>query len=225
MYVTPRPRRVGARTAALAALTVAGSALTGAPAFAVAPMAPGDNGTVKIHSASDPRTPVGDPRDEPKVCEFYIDAAHFDDLEQGQNISYTIETQPLDPNGATLQGQITLDPDGTGHTGDIELPDDQYKLVWTIVGGNGTGKQKVFQVDCVTPPTSPPPTSPPPTTGPPTSPPPNGSGGPHGGPPAGGGGAARDVAAGPVVGAVGVGLAAVGGAVWFRLRRRPHGSA
>lgn len=224
MHVTPRPRRAGARTAALAALTVMGSALT-VPAFAVTPMAPGDNGTVKIHSASNPRTPVGDPRDDPKVCEFYIDALNFDDLEAGQDINWTIETQPLDPNGATLEGQITLQPDGTGHTEDIILPDDQYKLVWTIEDGNGVGKQKVFRVDCATPPTSPPPTSPPPTSQPPTSAPPHGHGGPHGGPPAGGGGGARDAAVGPVAGAVAVGLAAVGGAVWFRLRRRTHGAA
>lgn len=213
MHATPRPRRAGARTAALAALAVAGSVLTAAPAAVAVPMAPGDNGTVKIHSAN-PRTPVGDPRDEPKVCSFYIDARGFDDLPEGQNITWTIETQPLDPNGATLSGELTLNPDGTGHTEDINLPDDQYKLVWNIEGGSGAGKQKVFRVDCVVTP------SPTPTTKPPTTPPP-----PHGGPPAGGGGLARDAAVGPVAGAVAVGLAAAGGAVWFRLRRRSHGTA
>ncbi|WP_425246901.1 hypothetical protein [Streptomyces sp. NEAU-NA10] len=210
MHATPRPRRAGARAAALAALTIAGGALT-APAAVAVPMAPGDNGTVKIHSAANPRTPVGDPKDEPKVCSFYIDAAHFDDLPDGQNITWTIETQPLDPNGATLSGEITLNPDGTGHTEDIVLPDDQYKLVWNIEGGSGAGKQKVFRVDCVATPSP----SPSVTTAPP----------PHGGPPAGGGGVARDAAVGPVVGAAAVGLAAAGGAVWFRLRRRSHGTA
>ncbi|MFI7502030.1 hypothetical protein ACIBVL_26815 [Streptomyces sp. NPDC049687] len=215
MHATPRPRRAGARTAALAALVVAGSALT-APAAVAAPMAPGDNGTVKIHrSLQGPDgTKVGDPRDDPRVCSFYLDAANFDTV---QNITWTIETQPLDPNGASLEGEIDL-AGGVGHTEDLILPDGQYKLVWVITGGGGTGKEKVFTVDCTTPPTSPPPTTAPPTTRP-------HHGGPHGGPPAGGGGIARDAALGPVAGAAAVGVAAVGGVVWFRLRRRPHGAA
>ncbi|MDH6216811.1 hypothetical protein [Streptomyces pseudovenezuelae] len=214
MPTTSLPCRPGARTAALAALTLAVGALT-VPAVGAVPMAPGDNGTVKIHS-SDPRTPVGDPRDEPKVCGFYIDATGFD---ANQSITWSIETQPLVQGGATSGGAIVL-PQGAGHTTDQMLPDGQYKLTWSIVGGNGAGKQKVFKVDCgTTPPTSPPPTTPPPTN------PPGGPGGPHGGPPAGGGGLARDAALGPVAGAAAVGLAAVVGTVWFRLRRRPHGAA
>ncbi|MES5822485.1 hypothetical protein [Streptomyces sp. RG80] len=198
------PRRAGARATALAALTVTVGSLTGMPAAGAAPLAPGDNGTVKIHKApvgNLPRTPYGDPRDEPKVCKFYIDAANFD---KGQAITWSIETQPSVPNGATLSGDISL-PDGTGHTQDYTLPDGQYKLTWNITGGMGAGKHKVFKVDCVTPPGG-------------------GPGGPNGGPPAGGGGIARDAAFGPVAGAAAVGMAAVGGAVWLRLRRRPHGA-
>ncbi|MGW1212334.1 hypothetical protein ACWD5F_22245 [Streptomyces sp. NPDC002499] len=209
MPTTSLPRRPGARTAALAALTVAVGALT-VPAVAAVPLAPGDNGTVKIHS-SDPRTPVGDPRDEPKVCGFYIDATGFD---PNQSITWSIETQPLVQGGATSSGALVL-PQGSGHTADQALPNGQYKLTWTIIGGNGAGKHKVFKVDCGdTPPTTPP-----------TTTPPGGPGGPHGGPPAGGGGLARDAAMGPVAGAAAVGVAAVVGAVWLRLRRRPHGAA
>ncbi|MFJ4789449.1 hypothetical protein [Streptomyces sp. NPDC088794] len=175
------------------------------PAVAAVPLAPGDNGTVKIHS-SDPRTTVGNPRDEPKVCGFYIDATGFD---RNQSITWSIETQPLVQGGATSSGALVL-PQGSGHTADQSLPNGQYKLTWTIIGGNGAGKHKVFKVDCDdTPPTTPP----------------GGPGGPHGGPPAGGGGLARDAAMGPVAGAAAVGVAAVVGAVWLRLRRRPHGAA
>ncbi|MFD3620147.1 hypothetical protein ACFWWT_33900 [Streptomyces sp. NPDC058676] len=216
MPTTPLLRRAGARTAALAALTAAVTPLTGMPMAGAVPMAPGDNGTVKIHSApydDVERTPYGDPRDEPKVCKFYIDAAQFDTI---QAIDWTIQTQPPVAGGAESSGAITL-IGGSGHTEDMVLPDGQYKLVWTIRGGNGTGKQKVFRVDCKVQPSTSPSTSP--SLSPSLSP------GPNGGPPAGGGGIARDEAFTPVAGAAAVGLAAVTGTVWFRLRRRQHGAA
>ncbi|MFD3837882.1 hypothetical protein ACFWWC_16685 [Streptomyces sp. NPDC058642] len=203
MPTTSLARRAGARTAALAALTVALGPLSGMATADAVPLAPGDNGTVKIHTApfgSVQRTPYGDPRDEPKVCKFYIDAANFD---PGQEITWNIVTQPPVTNGATLSGELLL-PTGAGHTLDYTLPDGQYKLTWNITGGSGAGKHKVFKVDCVTPP--------------------GGPGGPNGGPPAGGGGIARDQAFAPVAGAAAVGVAAAGGVVWFRLRRRPHGA-
>ncbi|WP_254401660.1 hypothetical protein [Streptomyces sp. AC555_RSS877] len=121
-------------------------------------MAPGGNGTVKIHSVpydGVERTPFGDPRDEPKVCKSYIDAAQFDTI---QAVDWTIQTQPPVAGGAERRGAITL-IGGSGHSEDMVLPDGQYKLVWTIRGGNGTGKQKVFRVDCtVQPSASPAPT-------------------------------------------------------------------
>jgi hypothetical protein len=203
MPTTSLARRAGARTAALAALTVALGPLSGMASAGAVPLAPGDNGTVKIHTApydNVKRTPYGDPRDEPKVCKFYIDAANFD---PGQEITWNIVTQPPVTNGATLSGELLL-PTGAGHTLDYTLPDGQYKLTWNITGGSGAGKHKVFKVDCVTPP--------------------GGPGGPNGGPPAGGGGIARDQAFAPVAGAAAVGVAAAGGVVWFRLRRRPHGA-
>ncbi len=214
MTTSLRPRRAGARTAALAALTLAGTTLIGGPAVA----APGDNGDVKIHNVG---TPYDDQRNEPKVCDFYLAAFNFDDLPDGQDIEWSIATQPLDPNGATLEDTIQLESDGTGHTMDLTLPDDQYKLTWKIVGGQGAAKQKVFRVDCSDNPTATP--TPTPTGGP--GGPGGGHGGPHGGVPAGSGGVARAEAFSPVAGAAAVGLIVVGGVVYLRTRRRADGEA
>ncbi|GGN90228.1 hypothetical protein GCM10011579_085990 [Streptomyces albiflavescens] len=222
MPTSSLPRRVGARTgaAALAALTVAGAALLGAPA-AVA--APGDNGDVKIHEAG---TPVDDQNNEPKVCKFYLDAFNFDGLE---SIRWSIEPQPPVAGSEPLNGTIILPPSGHGWTGELSLPNGQYKLTWTFEGENGAGKQKVFKVDCPTGTPSPTPSPSPTRTGPGTpsptpSPTRTGPGGPHGGPPAGGGGVApRDFS--PVAGAAAVGLVVTGGVVYLRLRRRPDGAA
>ncbi|WP_432134608.1 MULTISPECIES: hypothetical protein [unclassified Streptomyces] len=116
-----------------------------------------------------------------------------------QRAQWSIAPQPPVANGETREGAIVLTI-GTGHTGRVlpQLPDGMYKLTWTFQGQQGAAKQKVFRVDC---------------------------GRPNGGPPAGGGGLAKEEAFTPVAGAAGVGLAAVAGAVWLRLRRRPHGSA
>jgi hypothetical protein len=198
------PRRAAAWTVLAAAATVA----FGAP---VAVAAPGDNGDVKIHEVG---TPFDDQSNQPKVCDFYLDAFNFD---KGQQVTWSIETQPPIQGGATRSGSLTIpeNGDGSGHTMPIAtLPNGMYKLTWTFTGENGAGKHKVFKVDC-------------------PSPPPGGStggiggvtGGPNGGPPAGGGGLARDAALTPLAGAAAVGLTAVGGAVWFRLRRRPHGAS
>lgn len=225
MHVTPRPRRAGARIAALAALTVAGSALTGAHAFAATA------GDVKIHAVG---TPQSGPENDPHVCLFYIDAFNFDPTDVA---TWTIEGQPPTADLPGTGGQITIGTAGTGRSEDISLADGHYKLTFSTPDGDGgTDKQKVFWVDCAS-------GSPSPSGSPSTSPSPSPSaspsetvtgypggphgyhGGPHGGPPAGGGGLARDAAFGPVAGAAAVGVAAVGGVLWFRLRRRPHGAA
>ncbi|MEV8546381.1 hypothetical protein [Streptomyces sp. NPDC051572] len=198
------------RAAAWAVLAAAATVVCGAPA-AVA--APGDNGDVKIHEVG---TPFTDERNQPKVCDFYLDAFNFDTV---QEVTWSIETQPSIPGGATRSGSITL-ATGTGHTMPVaQLPNGMYKLTWNFVGENGNGKHKVFQVDCPSPP---PGGSTGGSTGGGTG---GGTGGPNGGPPAGGGGLARDAALSPLAGAAAVGLTAVGGVVWFRLRRRPHGAS
>ncbi|MCX5241879.1 hypothetical protein OG824_42455 [Streptomyces prunicolor] len=201
------------RAAAWAVLAAAATVVCGAPA-AVA--APGDNGDVKIHEVG---TPFTDERNQPKVCDFYLDAFNFDTV---QEVTWSIETQPSIPGGATRSGSITLTT-GTGHTMPVaQLPNGMYKLTWNFVGENGAGKHKVFQVDCPSPP---PGGSTGGSTGGGTGGTGGGTGGPNGGPPAGGGGLARDAALSPLAGAAAVGLTAVGGVVWFRLRRRPHGAS
>ncbi|CCK31237.1 putative secreted protein [Streptomyces davaonensis JCM 4913] len=201
MPTTSLPRRAGARTAALAALTLAATA-AGAPAFA---QPGGDNGDVKIHKVG---TPFDDQRNQPKVCDFYLAAFNFD---AGERVTWTIKTQPPVPGGPQLPNSkypnnvVIIESDGMAQTIPLELPDGQYKLTWKTDKGHGAGKHKVFKVDCpISKPTAPP--------------------GPNGGPPAGGGGLARDDAFGPVAGAAAVGLAAVTGVVWFRVRRRAHGA-
>jgi hypothetical protein len=203
MPTSPLPRRSGA-TAALAALTVAGTALLGAPA-AVA--APGDNGDVKVHDSG---TSVDNQRDDPRVCRFYLDGFNFDTV---QHITWSIVTQPLVAGGTTLAGSLDLPPSGHGRTPEfpdtLGLPDGQYKLTWKL-HPTSPGKQKVFRVDCGTP-------TPAPTLIRP--------GGPHGGPPAGGGGLAHPQDFSPVAGAAAAGLVVAGGVVYLRLRRRTDGAA
>ncbi|WP_329340957.1 hypothetical protein OG866_34755 [Streptomyces sp. NBC_00663] len=215
MHIAVRPRRSRGRTAALAALTVAGTVLIAGPATA----APGDNGDVKTHEVG---TAFDNPKDEPKVCDFYLAAFNFD---AGEHITWTIDPQSQGPNAGTghLSDDITADSQGAAHTVPLSLPNGLYKLVWKGDSWQGTGKQKVFTVDCASPKPTPTSTSTMPGGGP--GGPGGGPGGPNGGPPAGGGGLARDAAMGPVAGAAAVGLAAAGGAVWLRLRRRPHGAS
>ncbi|MGW3819459.1 hypothetical protein [Streptomyces sp. NPDC005046] len=224
MSTSPLSRRSGPRrgAGALVTLAVAGTALLGAPA-AVA--APGDNGDVKVHDSG---TGFDDPREDPKVCHFYLDGFNFD---PGQQVTWFIVTQPLAADGANLRGSLDL-PSGHGRTPELTLPDGQYKLTWRFVGQNGAGKSKVFKVECpVGIPTSTPtptltstPTGPGGSTGGPGGPN-GGPGGPNGGPPAGGGGVAHPQDFSPVAGAAAVGLVVAGGVVFLRLRRRPDGAA
>lgn len=130
--------RVGALSA------VAAAALLSAPAAAHA-TAPGDNGTVKIHDAS-----TGEElrRNEPHVCEFYLDAFGFDSVQQ---VSWHIEAwaPTAAVKGGTVEsGAITLDDEGHGRTADMTLPDGHYKLFWNFEGEKGAAKHKVFWTDC-----------------------------------------------------------------------------
>ncbi|MDC0767858.1 LPXTG cell wall anchor domain-containing protein [Streptomyces sp. HD] len=130
--------RVGALTA------VAATALLSAPAAAHA-TAPGDNGTVKIHDAT-----TGEElrKNEPHVCEFYLDAFGFDSVQQ---VSWHIEAwaPTAAVKGETVKsGAITLDGEGHGRTADMTLPDGHYKLFWNFEGEKGSAKHKVFWTDC-----------------------------------------------------------------------------
>ncbi|CAL9437897.1 hypothetical protein SUDANB106_02211 [Streptomyces sp. enrichment culture] len=105
----------------------------------------GDNGTVKIH---DSKTGEEFRKNEPKVCEFYLDAFGFDAV---QEVTWKIYQHP--PTGRELaeEGSITLDGDGHGRTDDMTLPDGHYKLEWNFEGENGRAKHKVFWTDCEDP--------------------------------------------------------------------------
>ncbi|MET7303002.1 hypothetical protein [Embleya sp. NPDC005575] len=131
-----RTRRPTVAAIALGAATIAGIGMAHA-----LPMAPGDNGDVKVHMST---TSPTDRNNEPKVCLFNLAAFNFDML---QSVTYTIAAQPANSDGAVLGGTITL-VGGTGHTPNLSLPNGQYKLVWTFEGEQGAGKQKVFRVDC-----------------------------------------------------------------------------
>ncbi|KMS72619.1 LPXTG-domain-containing protein cell wall anchor domain protein [Streptomyces viridochromogenes] len=130
--------RVGALSA------VAAAAVFSAPAAAHA-TAPGDNGTVKIHDAT-----TGEElrKNEPHVCEFYLDAFGFDSV---QKVDWHIEAwaPTAAVKGETVKsGAITLDGEGHGRTADMTLADGHYKLFWNFEGENGSAKHKVFWTDC-----------------------------------------------------------------------------
>jgi hypothetical protein len=144
--------------------THAANAAPNAPAKSAPP---GDNGDVKIHNST---TAVTDQRNEPHVCQFYLDGFNFD-----PNQSVTWYIVPWSPGGDhtthVLSGTLTMDANGDGHTADQSLQNGHYKLFWNFTGEHGAAKHKVFWVKCpVAPPTTPPPTTTPPTT-PTTTPP------------------------------------------------------
>ena len=147
--------------------TNAANAQPQSPASGSASAPKGDNGDVKIHNST---TPVTDQRNEPHVCQFYLDGFNFD---PNQSVTWHIDTwAPTGKKGPqVLSGMLTMDANGDGHTADQTLPNGHYKLFWNFTGENGFAKQKVFWVKCpATPPTTPPPTTTPPTTTPPTTP-------------------------------------------------------
>ncbi|MGF0171465.1 LPXTG cell wall anchor domain-containing protein [Streptomyces sp. Marseille-Q5077] len=123
---------------------VAAAAVFCAPAAAHATPA-GDNGTVKIHDAT-----TGEElrKNEPHVCEFYLDAFGFDSV---QKVDWHIEAwaPTAAVKGETVKsGAITLDGEGHGRTADMTLADGHYKLFWNFEGEKGSAKHKVFWTDC-----------------------------------------------------------------------------
>ncbi|GAA2740495.1 hypothetical protein [Kitasatospora cinereorecta] len=206
------------------ALRIAGALLASTAALAALPTsvahaAPGDNGDVKVHDST---TAQDNQRDDPKVCQFYLDAFNFDTV---QSVAWTVSQQPPTGNGLALAGAIVL-TGGTGRTATYSLPAGHYKLEWTFTGENGNAKQKVFMVDCAS---SSPSSTP---SGPPTGGSPSGRGsspaavpghghGPSGGVAAGGGGSVH----GPEVAEIAAGSLLTAVAVWLGLRAARRRSA
>ncbi|MFF7778531.1 LPXTG cell wall anchor domain-containing protein [Streptomyces tanashiensis] len=127
--------------AAALVAAMAGSVILAPTAFA----SPGDNGTVKIH---DSKTGEEVKANEPKVCEFYLDAFNFDAT---QKATWHIEAwanNDQDKGTEVKNGAITLDAEGHGRTEDMTLADGQYKLFWNFDGEHGKAKHKVFKVEC-----------------------------------------------------------------------------
>src|SRR5438132_319227 len=87
------PRRLASAAAALAIAALAG--FTSAPA---ASAANGDNGDVKIHAVG---ASFLDERNEPHVCQFYVDAFDFD---AGQKITWVIDQQSPTGHAQVLSG-------------------------------------------------------------------------------------------------------------------------
>ncbi|MGW1116835.1 LPXTG cell wall anchor domain-containing protein [Streptomyces tanashiensis] len=130
--------------AAALVAAMAGSVILAPTAFA-SQSPKGDNGTVKIH---DSKTGEEVKANEPKVCEFYLDAFNFDAT---QKATWHIEAwanNDQDKGTEVKNGAITLDAEGHGRTEDMTLADGQYKLFWNFDGEHGKAKHKVFKVEC-----------------------------------------------------------------------------
>ncbi|MDQ1010286.1 LPXTG-motif cell wall-anchored protein [Streptomyces sp. V4I23] len=106
----------------------------------------GDNGNVKIHDIA---TGEFDPRNNPKVCTFYVDGFKFDGA---QKVDWEIQAwanNDLVKGEVVKSGSLTLDGSGHERTGEMTLADGQYKLFWTFEGQkSNAAKHKVFKVDC-----------------------------------------------------------------------------
>ncbi|MEV0534484.1 hypothetical protein [Kitasatospora sp. NPDC050463] len=163
----------------------------------------------------DSTTPPDSQNDDPKVCQFYLDAFNFDTVTL---VNWTIEQQPPTGNALVQAGALVL-ANGSGTTPTYSLPAGHYRLNWTFVGESGSAKHKVFEVQCAS--SSPSPSGSPtasPSASPSASPggPPSGSpkpGGPHGGVGTGGGGTSRPNGT-EVLG----GSALIATAAWFGVR-------
>lgn len=151
-----RPGALTPRVLVVSALAAGLAFGAAAPAFASSPLAaPGDNGTVKIHS---PETPEEDDRNVPKVCEFQVVGHGFD---PAQEVTWEIFVQGGNSSGseAVLAGELVLDEEGSGSTELLDLDNGHYRLEWTFEGQRSNdAKSKVFKVDCPEPEPEPEPT-------------------------------------------------------------------
>lgn len=136
--------RITAIAARLAIATVAAFVALAPSAYAATPHTapPGDNGDVKIHAVG---TSFMDERNEPHVCEFYLDAFNFDPNTQ---VTWHIDQQPPTGTATVLSGTLKLKADGSGVSNDYTLPAGHYQLTWNFAGEKGSAKHKTFWSDC-----------------------------------------------------------------------------
>ena len=114
-------------------------------------VAPGNNGTVKIHEGATEEEPIV--ANDPQVCTFHL---HFFFADPAQAGDWWIEEwAPGDEKGTVvLAGAYDTANDGEDRQpeeGVYELPDGHYKLFWegaATPSGNVEIKHKVFWVDC-----------------------------------------------------------------------------
>ncbi len=134
-------------------LAFAATLIAASATFAVAP---GNNGTVKIHNGGREPSPVI--KNQPHVCTFHL---HFFFADAGQKGKWWIKSWP--PTGrkvTVLAGSYTTNARGVYRTpaspNAYSLPDGHYKLFWQ--GRNSKNvKHKVFWVKCAPPAPPPPP--------------------------------------------------------------------
>ncbi|MFJ2578595.1 hypothetical protein [Kitasatospora aureofaciens] len=132
---------------------VAGSAAAlvlamGAAAFAAPAVAQGNAGHIQVHLLT---TGVNDDRNDPKVCQFYIDAFGFD---AGETLTWEVSPGTFGMHGPPVAaGSATFNP-GAGNIGqDISGPLNTdmgfTDGMFVSIEGNGSGeKHKEFKIDC-----------------------------------------------------------------------------
>src|ERR1041385_2211620 len=104
----------------------------------------GNNGTLKVVSATDPGA---DMDHDPKVCSFHLAGFKFDARSSG---TWSITGQGGGAGSGTASGSWSADASGDWSTANMTLPDGQYKASakQTAPATSGGDKQKVFKVSC-----------------------------------------------------------------------------
>src|ERR1041385_2999180 len=106
----------------------------------------GNNGTLKVVSATDPGA---DMDHDPKVCSFHLAGFKVDARSSG---TWSITGQGGGAGSGTASGSWTAAASGDWSTANMTLPDGQYKASakQTAPATSGGDKQKVFKVSCTT---------------------------------------------------------------------------
>ena len=104
---------------------------------------PGCGGEVNIHKdAGEPDPITAVVLAEPRVCLFHLHGYRFD---AGSTVEWVIKTLPGDT--PVLSGNLTIQADGTGYTGQLSLPNGRYTVYWHQAGCPDD-QLVVFKVEC-----------------------------------------------------------------------------